>query len=158
MYAALSGLRQAVGLVDSLTELDDPSRFAELALPGLAQLVGCDSLSFNEIGPEPGLVSVISYPDAASPASVAGFAAYVREHPLVNHYLATGDDQPGIDASTDMVAVARAGIQADLAGKVSFWLSGVAGRAIQPSVQGLPFPGVSEAAAGSGTVCGGRVR
>ena len=94
MYVALSGLRQAVGLVDSLTELNDPSRFAELALPGLAQLVGCDSLSFNEIGAEPGQVSVISYPDAASPASVAGFAAYVREHPLVNHYLATGDDQP----------------------------------------------------------------
>jgi DNA-binding CsgD family transcriptional regulator len=94
MYVALTGLRQAVGLVESLAELDDPARFAELALPGLAELVGCDSLSFNEIGAEPGQVRVVSYPDAVSPTSLAGFAAYVREHPLVNHYLATGDDQP----------------------------------------------------------------
>jgi hypothetical protein len=45
MYVPLTGLRHAVRLVDGLTELDDPEGFARLALPGLARLVGCDSLS-----------------------------------------------------------------------------------------------------------------
>jgi DNA-binding CsgD family transcriptional regulator len=95
MYVPLSGLQQAVRLVDSLTELDDPAGFADLVLPGLARMIGCDSVSFNEIGPEPGQVGVAVYPrGVASPVSLANYALFAHEHPLVQHYLATGDDQP----------------------------------------------------------------
>jgi DNA-binding CsgD family transcriptional regulator len=47
------------------------------------------------LGTEPGQVSVTRHPDgSSSPGSVAAFAAYVHEHPLVNHYRATGDPGP----------------------------------------------------------------
>ena len=95
MYVPLTGLRHAVRLVDGLTELDDPEGFAGLALPGLARLVGCDSLSFTVLGAKAGQVSVTRHPDGiSSPGSVAAFAAYVHEHPLVNHYRKTGDARP----------------------------------------------------------------
>jgi DNA-binding CsgD family transcriptional regulator len=95
MYVSLTGLKHALQLVDSFTELDDPGGFADLALPGLARLVGCDSLTFTVLGAEPGQVSVTRYPDGtSSPGREAAFAAYVHEHPLVNHYRETGDEQP----------------------------------------------------------------
>src|SRR5271169_6735484 len=95
MYVPLTGLRHAVRLVDGLTELDDPEGFAGLSLPGLARLVGCDSLSFTVLGAEAGQVSVTRHPDGiSSPGSVAAFAAYVHEHPLANHYRETGDARP----------------------------------------------------------------
>jgi DNA-binding CsgD family transcriptional regulator len=95
MYVPLTGLRRAVRLVDGLTELDDPEGFAELALPGLARLVGCDSVSFTVLGAEAGQVSVARYPDSVSTSgSVAAFAAYAHEHPLANYYRDTGDARP----------------------------------------------------------------
>ena len=95
MYVPLAGLQHALRLVDSLTDLDDPAGFAELAFPGLARLIGCDSLSFAVIGARRGRVNVHCYPSsAASPGSVAAFAAYAHEHPLVNHYRETGDGRP----------------------------------------------------------------
>ena len=95
MYVPLTGLRHAVRLVDGLTELDDPEGFARLALPGLARLVGCDSLSFTVLGAEAGQVSVTRYPDdISSHGSLAAFAAYVHEHPLANYHRETGDARP----------------------------------------------------------------
>lgn len=95
MYVPLTGLRHALRLVDGLTELDDPEGFAGLALPGLARLVGCDSLSFTVLGAEAGQVSVTHHPDGvSSPGSVAAFAAYVHEHPLANYHRETGDARP----------------------------------------------------------------
>src|SRR5262245_51103493 len=100
MYVSLTGLRHALQLVESLTELDDPGSFAGLAPPGLARLVGCDSLTFTVLGAEPGQASVTRYPDGASSQGSssqgreAAFAAYVHEHPLVNYYRETGDSQP----------------------------------------------------------------
>ena len=95
VYVPLTGLRHAVRLVESLTDLDNPEAFAELALPGLARLIGCDSLSFTVVGAESGQVSVTRYPDCTAPSgSMAAFAAYVHEHPLVNHYRETGDARP----------------------------------------------------------------
>jgi DNA-binding CsgD family transcriptional regulator len=95
MYVSLETLRRTVGLVDSLAELDDPAGFAAVVLPGLATLVGCDVLTYNEIGPVRGQTRYADYPAGAlDPAAQPLFAAHVHEHPLVNHYRATGSGEP----------------------------------------------------------------
>ena len=95
MYVSLETLKRAVGLVDSLAELDDPADFACIVLPGLATLVGCDVITYNEIEPALGQTRYADYPAGAlDPATQPVFAAYVHEHPLVNHYRATGSGEP----------------------------------------------------------------
>jgi DNA-binding CsgD family transcriptional regulator len=95
MYVSLETLQRAVGLVDSLAELDDPASFAGIVLPGLATLVGSDVLTYNEIGPAHGQTRYTDYPaDALDPATQPVFAAHVHEHPLLNHYRATGSGEP----------------------------------------------------------------
>jgi DNA-binding CsgD family transcriptional regulator len=95
MYVSLETLQRAVSLVDSLAELDDPDGFAAVVLPGLAGLLGCDVVTYNEIGPAPGQTSYADYPAGAlDPTTQAVFAAHVHEHPLVNHYRATGSCEP----------------------------------------------------------------
>jgi DNA-binding CsgD family transcriptional regulator len=95
MYVPLKTLRRAVRLVGDLDELDDPAGFAAVVLPGLATLVGCDVLTYNEIGPAESETSYADYPHGAlDPATQPVFAAYVSEHPLVRHYRATGSGEP----------------------------------------------------------------
>ncbi len=95
MYVPLKTLRQAVRLAGDLAELDDPAGFAAIVLPGLATLVGCDMLTYNEIGPAESQTSYADYPQGAlDPATQPVFAAYVTEHPLVDHYRVTGDGEP----------------------------------------------------------------
>jgi DNA-binding CsgD family transcriptional regulator len=95
MYVSLETLRRAVWLVDSLAELDDPAGFAHVVLPGLATLVGCDVLTYDEIGLARGETRYADYPAGAlDPATQPVFAAHVHEHPLVNHYRATGTGEP----------------------------------------------------------------
>lgn len=79
MYVSLETLRRAVELVDSLAELDDPAGFAAVVLPGLATLVGCDVLTYNEIGPGRGQTRYADYPAGAlDPATQPLFAAHVH--------------------------------------------------------------------------------
>lgn len=95
MYVSMETLQRAVSLVDSLAELDDPDGFAAIVLPRLSALVGCDVLTYNEIGPAPGQTRYADHPAGAlDPATQAVFAAHVHEHPLVNHYRATGSSEP----------------------------------------------------------------
>jgi DNA-binding CsgD family transcriptional regulator len=95
MYVSLETLRRAVSLVDSLAELEDPAGFAGIVLPGIVALVGCDILTYNEIGPDPGETRYADYPvGALDPATQSAFAAHVHEHPLVNHYRAAGSGEP----------------------------------------------------------------
>ncbi len=94
MYVSLETVRRAVALVDSLADLDDPAGFAAIVLPGLAALVACDVLTYNEIGPG-GDTRYADYPvGALDPATRLVFAAHVHEHPLVTHYRATGSGEP----------------------------------------------------------------
>src|SRR5260370_12488097 len=95
MYVSLETLKRAVGLVDSLAELDSPVGFAGIVLPGLATLVGCDVITYNEIEPALGQTRYADYPAGAlDPVTQPVLAAYVYEHPLVNHYRATGSGEP----------------------------------------------------------------
>ena len=95
MHIHLRDLRQAVLLVDSLAELEDPARFPDFALSGLAGLIGCDLLSYNEIGPSPDQVIYSDYPPGALATSSRDvFARHVHEHPLVNHYRSSTLTEP----------------------------------------------------------------
>jgi len=95
MYVSLETVRRAVVFVDSLAELDDPAGFADIVLPGLAALLGCDVLTYNEIGPAPGQTRYADYPAGAlDPATQPVFAAHVHEHPLINYYRVTGSGEP----------------------------------------------------------------
>lgn len=95
MHISLSTLRQSLRLAEDLAELEEPRAFPEHALPALAGLVGCDVITYNEIGPAPGEVHAVDYPSGViSSAGMENFASHVHEHPLVNHYQATGDDRP----------------------------------------------------------------
>ena len=65
MYVSQETLRRAVSLVGSLAQLDDPACFAGIVLPGLSTLVGCDVLTYNEIGSAPGETRYADYPAGA---------------------------------------------------------------------------------------------
>jgi DNA-binding CsgD family transcriptional regulator len=80
MYVSLETLQRAVSLVDSLAELDDPDGFAAIVLPGLAGLVDCDVLTYNEIGPAPGQTSYAT--GSGEPVMISDFLSRDRFHRL----------------------------------------------------------------------------
>jgi len=99
MYVSLEKLALATRLIDSLADLDPlagPHQASEFVLPGLADLVGCDIVTYNEIPnrrDRPGYY--LSYPDGCiDPASLVVFEAHLQEHPLLIHYQAAGVGEP----------------------------------------------------------------
>jgi DNA-binding CsgD family transcriptional regulator len=107
MYVSLETLQRAVSLVDSLAELDDPDGFAAIVLPGLAGLVSCDVLTYNEIGPAPGQTSYADYPSGAlAPAThPLGIYAEFFRGISVEHQIAIS--LPGPDEKVIGVALSR---------------------------------------------------
>ncbi|MDQ1736575.1 MAG: hypothetical protein QOH56_2826 [Pseudonocardiales bacterium] len=95
MYVSLSTLDRAVRLVAGLGDLQDPAEFGDRVLPGLAELIGCDVLTYNEVGVGPGQVSYQDWPsNSLQPETRETFSRHVGEHPAVNHYRRTGDGTP----------------------------------------------------------------
>lgn len=94
MYVTFSRFERAVALADDLAELPDPAAFAALVLPAVSALVGCDLATHNEVGPTPAQVRFTGYPPGLGNAQPPAFAAWVHQHPLVNHYRGTGDGRP----------------------------------------------------------------
>lgn len=95
MYIPLKTLQQAARLVDSLADLDPSAEPNQIVLPGLAGLIGCDVVTYNEIGPAEHQVRYADYPAGfLNQASLTAFAAHVHEHPLISYHLATGDGGP----------------------------------------------------------------
>jgi DNA-binding CsgD family transcriptional regulator len=95
MYVSLQRFEQAVRLVSELAELTDPGDFVDTASRGLGEIVGCDVVTYNEIGLYPQAVSYRDWPPGAlSPSTQSVFARLVHEHPLVNYYRETGDGRP----------------------------------------------------------------
>src|SRR5205807_2896493 len=95
MHISLETLRRAVRLAGFLAELDDPADFATVVLPALAELLGCDVLTYNEIGSVLGQVCYADHPAGLlDPATQPIFPAYLHEHPLVSHYRATSNCEP----------------------------------------------------------------
>jgi DNA-binding CsgD family transcriptional regulator len=92
MYVSLSLVDRAVALVAQTAELDRPSEFPGLVLPGLAGLVGCDTLSYNEIGLDGPRLRYVDHPvGAIDPSRSAVLAQLIHQHPLVKHFNTTMD-------------------------------------------------------------------
>jgi DNA-binding CsgD family transcriptional regulator len=102
MYVSLEKLQRATNLIDSLADLDqsagsdESAGASEFVLAGLASLVECDVITYQEIGINPDrLGRYTDFPeDSLDPASVAVFETYFHEHPLLVHYRATGSSGP----------------------------------------------------------------
>jgi DNA-binding CsgD family transcriptional regulator len=95
MFVPLATLDRAVRLVDELTEVTDPDDFARVALPALAELIGCDVLTYNEVGVEPHAVYYEDWPaHALDERTRASFGAFAHQHPAISHYRRTRDDRP----------------------------------------------------------------
>jgi DNA-binding CsgD family transcriptional regulator len=95
MHVALDALRRAAQLLDSLEDLDQPSEAPDLIISGVAGMVGCDVVTYNEIGRPDQLSYYTDYPPGAlNGASIETFDAYLHEHPLLIHFRATGLPEP----------------------------------------------------------------
>jgi DNA-binding CsgD family transcriptional regulator len=95
MHVPIDALRGAADLLDSLADGGGHDGSADLVMPGLARLVGCDVMTYNEIGPGAGQVFYSDHPAGfLNPATIPVFAEHVDEHPLVTHMRATGDTEP----------------------------------------------------------------
>ncbi|MGH8961522.1 MAG: helix-turn-helix transcriptional regulator [Jatrophihabitantaceae bacterium] len=69
MFVPLATLDRAVRLVDDLADLTDPDDFTRVALPALADLIGCDVMTYNEVSASPGDVVYADWPrHALAPA------------------------------------------------------------------------------------------
>jgi DNA-binding CsgD family transcriptional regulator len=121
MFVPLATLDRAVRLVDGLADLDDPDHFAGAVLPLLADIVGCDLVTFNEIGTAPWRVRFADHPvDSVHPDDHIRFAEHVHEHPLVNHYRQTGDGRPvKLSDFLSVVDLHHLGLYADFFGRVN---------------------------------------
>lgn len=88
-------MARAVRLVDQLGDVENPADYPTVALPGLARLVGCDIVTYNEIGGTPPSVVYHDFPVAAlEPRTQTVFTRFVHQHPLVNHFRRTRDPAP----------------------------------------------------------------
>jgi DNA-binding CsgD family transcriptional regulator len=99
MDVSLDTLDRAMQLIDSLADLDQPDRpdkVAEIALPGLAALVGSDIITYNGIpSAQDQSAYYTEYPaQSVDPAALTAFEAHLDEHPLLNHFRVMGDGQP----------------------------------------------------------------
>jgi DNA-binding CsgD family transcriptional regulator len=95
MHVPLDALRRAAQLLDSLEDLDQPSEAPELIISGVAGMVGCDVVTYNEIGRPDQLSYYADYPPGAlDGASIEAFELYLHEHPLLLHFRSTGSPEP----------------------------------------------------------------
>jgi len=96
MHISLEKLQRATQLIDRLANPDQPDMLSDVMLPGVADLVGCDIVTYNEIPGAPGVPGYyLAYPDGfIDPASLTVFEAHLQEHPLLIHYRANGVREP----------------------------------------------------------------
>jgi DNA-binding CsgD family transcriptional regulator len=95
VFVDLQTLERSVQLVEQLGELTDPAAFASIVLPALAELVGCDVITYNEVGLTPASVHYEDWPRRALDAQTRQtFAHFAHQHPSIEHYRRTRDRRP----------------------------------------------------------------
>ncbi len=96
MYVSLEKLQRSAQLIDALADIDQPGKLPEIVLPGIAELVECDIVTYNEIPSAPDQPGYyVGYPNGCiNPDGLAVFEAHLHEHPLLIHYRAVGPGEP----------------------------------------------------------------
>jgi DNA-binding CsgD family transcriptional regulator len=95
MFVPLETLERSVNLVGQLADLTDPADFAALVLPALAELIGCDVITYNEVGTQPAQVHYEDWPpQSLDPHTRETFGRLAYQHPSIEHYRQTGDSTP----------------------------------------------------------------
>ena len=95
MLVPIETLERSVRLVEELGELTDPGDFASIVLPALAEIVGCDVVTYNEVGTSPSQVRYEDWPPRSlDPQTRETFARLASQHPCIEHYRRSGDDRP----------------------------------------------------------------
>lgn len=93
MYISEEQFASSIRFAEGLAEVAAPADFAPYVLSSMARLVGCDMVTYNQV--LPGAVEFLDYPQGSlDPRTNAVFAALVHEHPVIGHFLATGDRSP----------------------------------------------------------------
>ncbi|HWN32086.1 MAG TPA: LuxR C-terminal-related transcriptional regulator [Pseudonocardia sp.] len=88
----MNRVQRAIELVAGLAELHEPADFARVALPGLAELFGCDILTLTEIDQPSGRIRYYDHPAGSLDAGTyQAFGAHLDQHPLLSHYRRSGD-------------------------------------------------------------------
>jgi DNA-binding CsgD family transcriptional regulator len=81
-----------LAFLHGLYAVDRPPAFPQQAMLGIAGLIPCDVLSYNEIDPHRQRASMVMEPvDAVTPAAHATFQRLQHQHPLINHYARSQD-------------------------------------------------------------------
>jgi DNA-binding CsgD family transcriptional regulator len=74
----------SISLLANVAELKDPRRFAPVVMQGLAAIVPCDVITYNEINLSTATVRWSAHPlDAFGSSGTVVFTARVREHPIL---------------------------------------------------------------------------
>jgi DNA-binding CsgD family transcriptional regulator len=82
-----------LGVVRAVTAARDPDEFSRVAVTRVAHLIPSDVVTINEVDPEAGRTVYLAEP-ASFPGPPNGgeiLAALADQHPLIHHFLSTGD-------------------------------------------------------------------
>lgn len=93
MYLPHASVDRALSLVADLTGLPDEASLLDALLPGLADLIGCDFITYTEVVEgSPPMVRYVDHPRGTLTAEVCdGFLRHFHEHPVAAYHRITGD-------------------------------------------------------------------
>jgi len=85
--------KEVLAVVRAVSAARDPIEFSRTAIQQVARLVPSDVVTINEVDPESGRTAYMAEPESFPvPAeSEARLAALADEHPLIRHFVSTGD-------------------------------------------------------------------
>ncbi|GAA5169787.1 hypothetical protein GCM10023321_65940 [Pseudonocardia eucalypti] len=93
MYLPHASVDRALSLVADLTGLTDEAGLLDALLPGLADLIGCDFITYTEVVEgSPPMVRYIDHPRGTlTPEVCDGFLRHFHQHPVAAYHRITGD-------------------------------------------------------------------
>jgi DNA-binding CsgD family transcriptional regulator len=82
-----------LNVVRAVTAARDPDEFSRLVIKQVANLIPSDAVSINEVDPEAGRATYLVEPESFSvlPDGEEILGALADQHPLIHHFLTTGD-------------------------------------------------------------------
>jgi DNA-binding CsgD family transcriptional regulator len=88
-----SDFEAVLSVVRTVSAARDPDEFSRRVIVAVAGLIPSDVVTINEVDPEAGRTVYMAEPESfpVRPASDEILAALADQHPLISHYMATGD-------------------------------------------------------------------